>query len=215
MLLLLITFIAGALTVLAPCVLPLLPVIVGGSLSGDSKDRKRPYIIAGSLIGSIIIFTLLLKAGTALVGLSPKVLTDFSGGLIVALVLASLFPSTWEALLGRLGWQAKAQRFLGQSENKKGEYIGPVLIGIALGPCFSTCSPTYAFILASVLPRSFGSGLVYLISYCIGLGISLLLAVLLGKKLMKKANWVIDTHGWFRRIFGVVFILIGIAIISG
>src|SRR3990167_6176774 len=36
MALLVISFIAGILTVLAPCVLPLLPVIVGGSLAGGS-----------------------------------------------------------------------------------------------------------------------------------------------------------------------------------
>jgi cytochrome c-type biogenesis protein len=52
MLLLLISFIAGILTVLAPCVLPLLPVIIGGSLSGNTKQKSRPYIIAASLAGS-------------------------------------------------------------------------------------------------------------------------------------------------------------------
>ena len=215
MLLLLITFIAGILTVLAPCVLPLLPVIVGGSLTSDDNDKKRPYIIAGSLMASIIVFTLVLKVSTALINLPPTVLTDFSGGLVIALGLASLFPSQWEELLGRLGWQAAAQRFLGSSQNNASEYVGPVLIGVALGPVFSTCSPTYAFILASVLPRSFGSGFIYLISYCIGIGISLLAAVILGKRIIKKANWVIDTHGPFRRICGGIFVLIGIIIITG
>lgn len=46
----------------------------------------------------------------------------------------------------------------------------------------ASCSPTYTFILASVLPRSFGSGFIYLISYCIGIGISLLAAIVLGKR---------------------------------
>ncbi len=46
MFLLLGAFIAGVLTVLAPCVLPLLPVIIGGSISGDTKDRRRPFLIA-------------------------------------------------------------------------------------------------------------------------------------------------------------------------
>ena len=43
MFLLLGAFIAGVLTVLAPCVLPLLPIIIGGSVSGDTKDRRRDY----------------------------------------------------------------------------------------------------------------------------------------------------------------------------
>jgi len=215
MLLLLISFIAGVLTVLAPCVLPLLPVIVGGSLSGQAHDKTRPYIIAGALVGSIIIFTLLLKLSTALVNLSPKVLTDLSGGLVIALGLASLFPDAWEELLGRTGWQAQAQRLLGKSERHTDELVGPLLIGAALGPVFSTCSPTYAFILASVLPRHLASGLIYLLAYCLGLGLALLLAVLLGRRLIARVGWLVDTHGLFRRIFGVVFIIIGVAIIAG
>jgi cytochrome c biogenesis protein CcdA/thiol-disulfide isomerase/thioredoxin len=215
MLLLLIAFIAGILTVLAPCVLPLLPVIVGGSLSGQAHDKKRPYIIAGALVGSIVVFTLLLKLSTSLVNLSPKVLTDLSGGLVIALGLASLFPAAWEEVLGRTGWQAQAQRLLGKSERRGGELAGPLLIGAALGPVFSTCSPTYAFILASVLPRHLASGLVYLLAYCLGLGLALLLAVLLGRKLIARVGWLVDTHGLFRRIFGVIFIIIGVAIIAG
>ncbi len=86
MLLLLISFIAGILTVLAPCVLlPLLPVIVGGSVSARAKEKARPYIIAASLAGSIIGFTLLLKVSTVLINLSPNVLNYVSGGLLVAL----------------------------------------------------------------------------------------------------------------------------------
>jgi len=51
------------LTILAPCVLPLLPVILGASVE-DSKDKWRPYIIIAALSVSIIIFSLLLKATT-------------------------------------------------------------------------------------------------------------------------------------------------------
>ena len=58
MLLFLIAFIAGVLTVLAPCVLPLLPVIVGGSVSGG-VNRARAYTVALSLGVSVILFTLL------------------------------------------------------------------------------------------------------------------------------------------------------------
>jgi cytochrome c biogenesis protein CcdA/thiol-disulfide isomerase/thioredoxin len=215
MLLLIISFIAGVLTVLAPCVLPLLPVIVGGSLSGKDTDKKRPYIIAGSLIASIIVFTLALKFSTALINLPESVLTDFSGGLVILLGLVSLFPGYWEDLLGRTGWQAGAQRFLGKSEGNTDEIFGPVLIGVALGPVFSTCSPTYAFILASVLPLHFANGLFYLLAYCVGLAVALLLIVLLGKKLVNRVGWLVDTHGWFRRVFGAIFIIIGVAIIAG
>ena len=215
MLLLLISFIAGLLTIFAPCVLPVIPVIIGGSLSGNQKQKSRPYIIAASLAVSIIVFTLILKVSTYLINISPNVLLDASGGLIIGLGLVSVFPDIWEKLMIKLNWQAASQRFLGSSERNKGKYVGPILIGIALGPVFSSCSPTYAFILASVLPRNFFGGFIYLVTYAIALVIALLLVSLLGRKFITKFNWAVDTHGLFRRILGVVFILIGIAIISG
>lgn len=215
MLLLLISFIAGILTILAPCVLPLLPVIIGGSVSGKTKENARPYIIAGSLAGSIVVFTLLLKLSTLLINLSPSVLDYISGGLLVTLGLVSIFPQLWEKMVIALNWQAASQRFLGRGEHNKDKYVGPVLIGVALGPVFASCSPTYAFILASVLPHSFISGLIYLIAYSIGLVLALLTVSLVGKKFISRFSWAVDTHSLFRRIIGVIFVLIGIAIISG
>jgi cytochrome c biogenesis protein CcdA/thiol-disulfide isomerase/thioredoxin len=215
MLLLLISFVAGFLTILAPCVLPLIPVIIGGSISGNQKQKSRPYIIAASLAASIILFTLALKVSTYLVNLSPNFLLYASGGLIIALGLVSVFPELWEKLIIKLNWQAASQRLLGEGERTTGKYAGPILIGLALGPVFSSCSPTYAFILASVLPRNFGAGLIYLVTYAVALVAALLLVSLIGKRFISKFNWAIDTHGLFRRIIGVIFVIIGIAIISG
>ncbi|HXH26482.1 MAG TPA: cytochrome c biogenesis protein/redoxin, partial [Candidatus Acidoferrum sp.] len=214
MLLLLISIIAGILTVLAPCVLPLLPVIVGGSVSGGRGQRLRPYIIAASLAGSIIIFTLILKVSASLANVSVTILDYLSGGLLVALGLVGVFPEAWEGLVARLNWQSATQRLLGEGEQRRGA-LGPILIGLALGPVFSSCSPTYAFILASVLPRDFTGGLVYLIAYSLALVVTLLAIALASKRFLSRLNWVVDTHGWFRRVLGLVFIAIGIVIMLG
>jgi cytochrome c biogenesis protein CcdA/thiol-disulfide isomerase/thioredoxin len=214
-LLLVISFIAGILTILAPCVLPVLPIIIGGSIGGHDKQKSRPYIIAAALAGSIIIFTLVLKLSTVLINLSPKVLTYGSGGLIVLLGVFSIFPNIWEEFLARTGLQAWSQRFLGEGSRSKNKYLGPVLVGVALGPVFSSCSPTYAFILASVLPRNFASGLIFLISYSLGLVLMLLIVSLASKRIISRYKWAIDTHSLFRRLLGVFFVLVGIAIIAG
>ena len=215
MLLLLISFVAGILTILAPCVLPVLPVIIGGSVGATVKDKARPYVIAASLAVSIIAFTLLLKVSTVLINLSPSVLTDLSGALVIALGLVSVWPEAWERLVIWLNWQAASQRFLGRGERNKDKYAGPILVGLALGPVFASCSPTYAFILASVLPHSFLSGLIYLITYSLGLVLTLLGVSLVGRKYISRYGWALDTHSLFRRIIGVLFVLIGLVIISG
>ena len=88
-------------------------------------------------------------------------------------------------------------------------------MGSALGPVFSSCSPTYFFIIATVLPESFGIGLIYLTSYTIGLVLMLFAIALLGRKLITKLHWATDSRGWFKRGLGILFILLGLAIAFG
>ena len=93
MLLFLGAVVAGVLTTLAPCVLPMLPVIVGGSLGPSSAQaRRRAYVITASLGLSIVLFTLILKATTALIGIPSDVWQWISGGILIVLGLVSLFP---------------------------------------------------------------------------------------------------------------------------
>ncbi len=67
----LVSFIAGILTILAPCVLPILPLILAGSIGENNK--WYPYIVTFSLAISIVLFTILLKASTVLLGVPPEV----------------------------------------------------------------------------------------------------------------------------------------------
>jgi cytochrome c biogenesis protein CcdA/thiol-disulfide isomerase/thioredoxin len=215
MLLVLISIFAGALTALAPCVLPLLPIIVSGSMSGAAPNRSRPYIIALSLAVSVIAFTLLLKVSTVLIDLPAAALTYFSGGLLILLGLVTLAPEVWEVIVIKIRYEAWSQRFLGSGQRMQGTIIGPILIGLALGPVFSSCSPTYAFILASILPKSLLGGLALLVAYVFGLVTALLLVAILGRKAMARYRWAIDTHSLFRRATGILFVLIGAVIFLG
>lgn len=106
----LISFFSGILTVLAPCVLPLLPVILGGSLAGQSK--KRPYIIIASLIVSLLLFTLLLKASTVLIDVDPSFWEYFAGGLLVLFSVTLIFPKVWVWLMDITGIEKLSQNSL-------------------------------------------------------------------------------------------------------
>ena len=209
---------AGVLTVAAPCVLPLLPVIVGGSIVADGADsrraRWRPYVIAASLAVSVIAFTLLLKATTALLGIPPQVWQVVSGVIVILLGINLLFPAIWESLSTRLGLGNRSNRVLDSSVQRQSVW-GDVLTGAALGPVFSSCSPTYALIVATVLPVSFAEGLLYVTLYAVGLAIPLLLIALAGRTAARRLGWLADPRGWFRRSMGVLFIIVGIVVIVG
>jgi cytochrome c biogenesis protein CcdA/thiol-disulfide isomerase/thioredoxin len=213
MILLILSFVAGVLTVLAPCVLPLLPVIVGGSLSG-AADRKKAVTISASLGLSVILFTFILKASTAAISIPQETWSYVSGGIIVLFGLASLFPGAWERIPGMARLAGRSNGLLGAGYRKK-SFWGDVIIGASLGPVFSTCSPTYFVILATVLPQSFLLGTIDLLAYAAGLSIMLLLIAFLGQKIVGRLGGISDTHGIFRRSLGGLFILLGIAIVFG
>ena len=212
MILLITSFIAGLLTVLAPCTLPFLPIIVGGSLDGKVNIRKALTVVL-SLGVSVIAFTFILKVSTLFINIPPSVWTIISGGIILAFGLVTLFPGLWE-----WQWLAKlsmgGNRVMGQG-NKKKSFWGDVIVGAALGPVFSTCSPTYFIILATVLPVSPVLGLVYLLAYTVGLCVMLLAIAFLGQKILAKLGVAANPRGTFKKAIGILFIVIGVGIIFG
>lgn len=219
MALLVLSFIAGVFTVAAPCVLPLLPVIVGGALVDSDKEKPerqwlRPLIIAVSLAISVIVFTLLIKASTSLLGIPQTVWQIISGVIVLVLGISFVWPSIWESLSAKTGLFNRSNQVLGKAYAKKG-FASPILIGASLGPVFSSCSPTYALIVATVLPVSFAEGLIYLIAYAAGMSATLLLVAYLGQAVVSKLNWLSDPNGWFRRLVGALFIVVAVSVIFG
>ena len=209
------SYVAGLLTALAPCVLPLLPIILGGSLAGDKKDKWRPYIITASLVVSLILFTILLKASTALIGIDPRVWAIGSGVLVIILGFFMLFPDLWAQVIGRLGIEHRSQGLLGKAYKQENGVISAILIGAALGPIFSSCSPTYAWVIATVLPSSALLGMFYLTFYVLGVATALLAIALLGRRLLARIKWASDPKGWFQRIIAILFIIVGIFVATG
>jgi thiol-disulfide isomerase/thioredoxin len=93
--------------------------------------------------------------------------------------------------------------------------ISAILIGAALGPIFSSCSPTYAWVIATVLPSSALLGMFYLTFYVLGVATALLAIALLGRRLLARIKWASDPKGWFQRIIAILFIIVGIFVATG
>jgi len=209
---LLLSLLGGVLTILAPCVLPLLPVIIGGSLT--DKNPMRPLIITGSLALSVVIFSLALKASTALIDIPADFWKWLSGGIVLFFGFTLLFPHTWEVISVKLNLGGKSQGALQKSSQRKG-FIGMVFMGMALGPVFASCSPAYFLILGTVLQESWFWGVINLAVYAIGLSAVMLLIALTGQKFMGSLKKAADPKGTFKRVLGAIFLIIGIGIILG
>lgn len=213
MTLLVIAFLSGVLTVLAPCVLPLLPIVLGASAE-DGNNKKIPLVIIGSLSVSIILFSLILKASTVLIWVPPSFWKSFSWGMIIALWVITIFPNLWKTITSKFKLSDNSNKLLHKSNEKKG-MMKYVFMGFALGPVFSSCSPTYALILAIVLPAWFLFGFLALISYTLWLAAILFAIAVFGQKFVKKLKWVSDPNSMFKKVLGVIFVLVWLAIMSG
>lgn len=214
MTLFIVSFIAGALTVLAPCILPLLPIVLGGAAT-DVTDRTRPFRIVFWLSLSVFVFTFLLRASTVLIDIPPDFWKYFAATIIGLMGLTLMFPILWEKIstpFARV--EASSNKLLAEGNVRRGIW-GDILMGLALGPIFTTCSPTYFVILAAVLPESFTRGALYILVYVLGLALSLILIAFAGQNVLRKLNVAADPRGFVKRGVGVLFVVLAIFIATG
>ena len=209
------SFVAGILTILAPCVLPILPVVIGGSVADSSRRAwLRPLVIVLSLALSIFVFTLLLKASTALLGVPQYAWQFVSGIIVIGLGLTYVFPRAWDILSLKSGAALTSQQALSDAGKRSG-LLGAIMTGAALGPVFTSCSPTYLFIVAAVLPVNIVFGVTYICAYIIGLATILLTVAFAGTKLVKRLRWSVNPEGWLKRTIGGIMILVGLGVLFG
>lgn len=197
------SFFAGVLTVLAPCVLPLLPLL----LAGGGKSWKASFMVVFGLGVSVFFFTLLIRTGTLFFDIPESVWKMFSAGVIFFFGITLLFPTLWERISSVLGFNTSSQGALLSASQKEG-LMGRFLLGASLAPVFSSCSPTYFLILGTVLPQSFSQGIIHLFLYVLGLSIVLGAIVLWGQLITKKLLVFANPNGSFKKWLGVLFVLL-------
>lgn len=205
------SFLAGILTVLAPCVLPVLPVVLAGSLS--EKQKWYPYVVTLSLAISVVLFTVLLKVSTLFIDIPSSFWKYLSGGILLTLGLVYIFPHAWVWIVERLHF-SRSSRSLDQAQDIENPLLRAIVTGAALGPVFSTCSPTYTLLLATVFPVSLVAGIGYTAVYALGLSLMLVIIAILGRSIIAKLRIIADERSWFKRILGIIFVLIGLMIIT-
>jgi cytochrome c biogenesis protein CcdA/thiol-disulfide isomerase/thioredoxin len=196
-------FLAGLVTSLSPCVLPVLPILLAGGASGGSH---KPYAIVGGLVVSFTVFTLAAATLLDALGLPEDFLRDLAIALLL-LVAATLFWPRLGALLER------PFHFLTRRRSNS-DLGGGFLLGASLGLVFVPCAgPVLAAV--SVLAANEEVGLkVVLLTLAYALGASIpMLAIALGGR---RASAALRSRMMFLRpTLGVVIGLTAIGIALG
>ena len=81
-------FLSGIVTILSPCILPVLPIVLSGSVGG----KKRPSGVILGFIASFSIFTLALSTLVRVLNIPPDALRYAAVVLIITFGLIMLIP---------------------------------------------------------------------------------------------------------------------------
>lgn len=203
-LLVLFAFLAGVVTVLSPCILPLLPIILGSSTTGN---KQKPLGIIIGFVSSFTFFTLFLSTIVRLSGISADTLRIISVLTIIFFGFSILIPKVqlWlEELLSKFG-----------TGKKTGDgFIGGIFIGLSLGLLWTPCvGPILASVITLALSGSVnGSSVVITLAYALGTALPMFGIMQTGRLLFTKVPWLLQHTGNIQKIFGVIMIVVGIGI---
>ena len=206
---LIIAFLGGLLTVLSPCILPIVPFVFARA----GQSRASLLLTLGGLMLTFAAVSSLAVVGSAWVAKAN------TGGRYLALAVMTLFALS--LLAPRLGsWLARPFVALGNRVAPGATGSGPlaaVLIGIATGLLWAPCAgPILGLILSGALlagPNAQTSLL--LLAYGLGSAVSLGLLIFAGKGLGKRLRLSLPAVEWLRRGTGAVVLLAAVGIASG
>lgn len=206
--------VAGVLSVLSPCVWPLVPVVM--SSAATTSGRAGPALLALGLSVSFAV------AGTALTlllvstGLDPELFRYVAAGLLIVVALTLLFRSIGDSLTRRLSgisnWAAADRS--AEHVSAAGQFGVGALLGLVWLPCVG---PTLG---AAIALASLGQnlGMAFLVMFTFGVGTSavLLVAGLASGRLL--ARWrprLMASTSWGKKLLGGTLLLLGLLVLTG
>lgn len=215
-------FLAGVITVLSPCILPILPIILTSTIGGQNTGKSRPMGVVIGFILSFTFFTLFLSTIVRLSGISADTLRLVSV-VVIAGFGASLLIPQFQVFVERLF--SKLAGFMPNSQNKNGlpagrsatarqGFGGGLLIGFSVGLLWTPCVGP---ILASVISLAI-TGTVTLdaflitLAYSFGTAIPMFLIILGGQNALRRVPWLLANTGRIQKAFGILMIITAIGI---
>ena len=209
MILFALAYLGGALTILSPCILPVLPFVFARA--------DRPFVRSGLPLLAGMAGTFALVATLAAIGGGWAVRANEYGRWI-ALVMLALFSITllFPALADRLTRPLVALGGKLTNDNASEDSIGQSLVlGVATGLLWAPCAgPILGLILtAAALQGASASTALLLVVYAAGAGTSLAVALLAGRRVFVALNRSQAVEEWIRRILGVA-VLIGVIVVA-
>lgn len=213
LILLLFAFISGLITILAPCIWPLLPIILSSTTTGG---HKKPLGITLGIMTSFAFFTLALSYIIKIIPFDPDTLRLFAVIVIGVLGLSLVIPKLTlilEGFVSRLSSKIAPTSVQNQTTGFGSGYLTGFSLGLIWSPCAGPILATIAT-LAATQAVNFQIVLVTLV-YVLGVGIPLFIFATVGRILFTQSRLLSAYTGRIQQVFGVVMILTAASIFTG
>jgi cytochrome c-type biogenesis protein len=200
-----VAFLAGFVSVVTPCVLPLVPGYLSAVSSVQPGRLAERRVVRASLpfIGGFTVVFVVLGAGAAAIGgvVSPRAQAEIAGFVLVVLGLAFVGALPMPERVVAPGLLVGARR--------RGS-------GVLLGAAFAVCAaPCIGTVLAAVLVLASDTGAVLkgavlLAAYALGLGAAFVVAGVAFTRAMTAFRWARDRYRSIEIVSGVILVALGL-----
>jgi cytochrome c-type biogenesis protein len=202
-------YLAGLLTLINPCVLPVLPIVLVSALNAD---RLGPVALAAGMSVSFVTFGVLVTAFGSSIGLTQDRLAQIGALLMIVfgvILVVPMFSRRFEMATAGVAAGADTQMNQVEASGLKGQFVGGLLLGAVWSPCIG---PTLGGAIA-LASQGTNLGYVTLIMVCFALGVStLILGLGLGAReaIRARAQKLRVLAEKSKPILGVTFIAVGL-----
>ena len=198
-------FLAGIVTILSPCILPILPIVLSGALSGG---KMRPLGVITGFILSFTFFAVFAFTLARVLGITTEGLRYISVALLVVFGV-SLFVPQVQLLLEKF-----ASRFSPVGQKRKEGFIGGVVLGVSLGFVWTPCvGPILASVLTLAATSTITLELILItLAFSIGTSLPMLGIAYGGRHVIETLPYLRKRSEMIQKVFGVLIILTALMI---
>lgn len=209
----LIAILAGILTAGAPCILPLLPILLATSVGRSSKTR--PLFIVLGFIVTFSLVGLFLSYLVTHTGLHTDTLRNVSVVILGIFALFMIWPLPFEKLTIHLSTYINKANQIGShaGSGNKGGFVLGIMMALIWTPC---AGPVLGSVLTLIAAsENIGKAAVLLVAYAIGAGIPMLLIAYGSQYITTKVRAIAPYSARIQQVFGVIVLLLALAIFFG
>ncbi len=207
-------FVAGVLSILSPCVLPIVPIVLGAAAS---EHRFGPAALAGGLAVSFVAIGLFVATIGYSVGLDAGVFRSAAALLMIALGAILLVPRLQARLALAGAPLANLSDRYGGGARPDG-LPGQILVGLLLGAVWSPCvGPTLgAASLLAAQERDLPQVALVMFAFGVGAALPLLVLGMFSREfLLRWRKQMLSTSHGMKMALGLLLLAIGALVLSG